>query len=102
MTLTFTDLELLHLSTVTTVVILSGEMKSSRISKEVDTKIMYAIMSGCESASFYFSDKELISLNQKLEIALRSGKIEEIGLCDAIHEKVAYEIRRRKQEGKFI
>ena len=51
---------------------------------------MYAIMSGCESVSFYFSDKELICLNKMIEIALRSEKNEEFGLCDAIHEKVAY------------
>lgn len=98
--LTFTGLELARLSTIITVAVLSNEIISSRASKEVDTKIMYAIMSGCESASFYFSDKELLCLNQMIEIALRSGKIEEIGLCDAIHEKVAYEIRRRKRGDK--
>ena len=102
MTLTFAGLELARLSAIMTVAVLSDEMTSSRESEEVDTKIMYAIMSGCESVSFYFSDKELICLNKMIEIALRSEKNEEFGLCDAIHEKVAYGMKMTEYQVIFL
>lgn len=93
--MTFTSTELLHLSTMLLDAKCTDDMRENDILEEIERKITYASMSGCERATFYFSDKRLICLVEATEVALKEKKEVFYELYEPVCRRVKEEAMKR-------
>lgn len=93
--MTFERFELTCISQMLSVASFSEEIEDDKVFARIEQKISYAIISGCESITFTFRDKEIECLDKATKIAVKNAEKEWIEHYGSIREKVEEELKER-------
>lgn len=93
--MTFERFELTCISQMLSVASFSEEIEDDKVFARIEQKISYAIISGCESITFTFRDKEIECLDKATKIALKNAEKEWIEHYGSIRKKVEEEFKER-------
>lgn len=93
--MTLERFELTCISQMLSVASFSEEIEDDKVFARIEQKISYAIISGCESITFTFRDKEIECLDKVTSIALENAEKEWIWSFRSIRKKVEEELKER-------